>query len=567
MGVDILGRIVYASEDDIHIINRVFNSTRKKTDSENHSRKRKEASRVIGKKIRIGLMALLGAVLFSLISAGAESDSVLLHQIPLEEGREIQVYLAPSLKAKEADMSGFPDLKENGVEVIGKITEDDEWWQVSWEGADEEDRFGWIRIRPTPEDQRPGKPSAEWIEPWEDYLPESLPRFDEEGIYHPDYLRKSATLMALTEDAEVLASPEDEDSLLQTLPEGAPVRMLWMGEGDWLYILTEADGQPACGFIPAEAAEAVPLVRMDGFRLIIEEGVEFLGVLQDNENSTGLSYYYMGPAYAAQRFGMVALSYEEVMACVMDEMSDALGDEYDDYSLSGIFEPIESVTLPGSLRLMGDDALAWMTLDELVIPEGVEAMEGVFSLKYMTIGTISIPSTMRNSFYLNMTNCRIGKWEIAKENPWFRETDGVLFSADGKKLLAYPYGDRRTHYDVPKGTETIGVCAFCPVENLWEFDEPGLQLRTISLPMGLKKIESMAFAGCVHLISITVPPTVTEIAEYAFENCVSLERISLPKGFRLDDLSIGFAQPDDHSRYTGDNGETITIKNRGDDDW
>ena len=48
----------------------------------------------------------------------------------------------------------------------------------------------------------------------------------------------------------------------------------------------------------------------------------------------------------------------------------------------------------------------------------------------------------------------------AKNNPYFCDIDGVLFSADESKLIAYPSGRDGTSYTVPDGTSSIGTYAF-----------------------------------------------------------------------------------------------------------
>lgn len=49
---------------------------------------------------------------------------------------------------------------------------------------------------------------------------------------------------------------------------------------------------------------------------------------------------------------------------------------------------------------------------------------------------------------------------VEEENAQFRDIDGVLFSKDGKTLLAYPEGREDTHYTVPDGVTAIADSAF-----------------------------------------------------------------------------------------------------------
>ena len=125
---------------------------------------------------------------------------------------------------------------------------------------------------------------------------------------------------------------------------------------------------------------------------------------------------------------------------------------------------------------------------------------------------------------------RVENWSVEEGNPLYRDIDGVLFTADGKTLLKYPGGRKDEHYDVPAGTEEIAERAFTD-------NGMGISLKSVSLPIGLKKIGKYAFADCGNLLSLAVPLTVKELAPDAFAHCVSLERLSLPNGLsaQLDD--------------------------------
>lgn len=52
--------------------------------------------------------------------------------------------------------------------------------------------------------------------------------------------------------------------------------------------------------------------------------------------------------------------------------------------------------------------------------------------------------------------------------------------------------------------------------------------KAISIPDGVKKINSFAFKDFSSLISVSIPDSVTEIGEYAFQNCTSLPSITIP---------------------------------------
>ena len=164
------------------------------------------------------------------------------------------------------------------------------------------------------------------------------------------------------------------------------------------------------------------------------------------------------------------------------------------------------------------------------------------------------------------------------------DVDGVLFSKDGKTLIAYPGGSAvRDEYTVPSTVTTISDGAFvgCPIKKLtidsnvttelpgWSFNGGVLEevdvnclfgestfaqittlknvtlgdsiteipeqaflnctgLQTVSIPSGLTKIGSQAFFGCSSLQDVTLPESLTEIGYQAFRDCDALTSITFP---------------------------------------
>lgn len=80
----------------------------------------------------------------------------------------------------------------------------------------------------------------------------------------------------------------------------------------------------------------------------------------------------------------------------------------------------------------------------------------------------------------------------AKNNPYFCDIDGVLFSADESKLIAYPSGRDGTSYTVPDGTSSIGTYAFADAG--W--------LQVLDLPDSLASFSQDCIAFCSSLNTV-----------------------------------------------------------------
>ena len=75
-------------------------------------------------------------------------------------------------------------------------------------------------------------------------------------------------------------------------------------------------------------------------------------------------------------------------------------------------------------------------------------------------------------------------FEVAPENRHYMSDDGVLFTKDGKTLVAFPY-ERTGEYIIPNGVRRIASYAF-----------RDSSVESIVLPSSLRRIDWCAFMGC-----------------------------------------------------------------------
>ena len=211
--------------------------------------------------------------------------------------------------------------------------------------------------------------------------------------------------------------------------------------------------------------------------------------------------------------------------------------------------PPHQVSLPSTLRYMGWESFYCLHFNAFTLPEQLEVLEaGAFEFCFFDV--LRIESTLpAQDIVYSFYDCTIDAYEVPEDHPLYQAIDGVLFSKDGKTLLAYPGGRMDEHYDVPAG-----------VEHIWPYAFGTDYLKTISLPIGLKTIGNGAFSDCGRLQSIAIPLTVTEIGDYAFWRCVSLELVSLPDGLTINkDINSKYVQYyTDDFLYRGDNGDTLS---------
>ena len=139
------------------------------------------------------------------------------------------------------------------------------------------------------------------------------------------------------------------------------------------------------------------------------------------------------------------------------------------------------------------------------IPDGVKTVgDNAFSF-CASLTSVEIPASVETIGISAFGGGRsLTSFSVAPANPNFRAVDGVLFTADGKTLIAFPAAKKATKYAIPDGVETVGDNAFgfCT------------SLTSVKIPASVKKIGARAFA-----FRLTLYGAAGSVAEeYAAEN-------------------------------------------------
>lgn len=158
---------------------------------------------------------------------------------------------------------------------------------------------------------------------------------------------------------------------------------------------------------------------------------------------------------------------------------------------------------------------------EYTLPEGAKTIEEECSFGYdCQVERLILPASFESFNGANLFRTVIREFVVDENNPHLKAVDGVLFTRDGKTLVAYPPGRTDEFYRVPEGTERIGDWAFSVNEHLVR----------IEMPDSLKFIGDYAFDECEKLKSVRLPASMESLGENAFGFCYELEEITLPEG-------------------------------------
>ena len=204
-------------------------------------------------------------------------------------------------------------------------------------------------------------------------------------------------------------------------------------------------------------------------------------------------------------------------------------------------------------------ALGSRQITELIIEEGVKSiMEGAFygeeNLKYVAlpstieyigdsafadtgIQSVVLPRNLRefNGTIFNSQN--FIQYSVSPENPYFKAIDGVVYSNDLTKLIAYPIGrfadGGKNEFKIPETVTEIGSYAFLNCKHTY-----------FKIPGTVKDIQYQAFAGNTNLAKIDIENGVENIYDNAFIACNSLTSIHLPTSVKYIgycSLAFGYA--------------------------
>lgn len=189
-----------------------------------------------------------------------------------------------------------------------------------------------------------------------------------------------------------------------------------------------------------------------------------------------------------------------------------------DITLNGITYRLDAETQTAAVTKANSNA------DKVIIPATIEA-DGITRIgdaafwRCYSLTSITLPKATKELGSQVFYYCaKLTEIRVDPENEYLKSVDGVLYTADGKQLLYYPYARTDSRYVIPEGTECIGIDAFAHTPSL----------KDVALPSSLKSIQEYAFTGC-DLTEIIIPDGVTTLEKGVFYNCNKLQRIKWPE--------------------------------------
>ena len=130
-------------------------------------------------------------------------------------------------------------------------------------------------------------------------------------------------------------------------------------------------------------------------------------------------------------------------------------------SFQGWGDSFTSITIPGSVKSIGEMAFFSDDLQEIILSEGLESIGPMAFYANEDLTDITIPASVTSIGDGALAFCpSLKEIHLAEGNQNFVFEDGVLFSADRTKLLAYLPAIRRDEYTIPDSVTKIDNFAF-----------------------------------------------------------------------------------------------------------
>ena len=152
---------------------------------------------------------------------------------------------------------------------------------------------------------------------------------------------------------------------------------------------------------------------------------------------------------------------------------------------------LESVVIPANIKTIEDWAFQdCFALKSVTLNEGLKSINKNAFQQCYSLPEISIPSTVTTIGEGVFYRCRsMVDIHVDPANTQYCDVDGVLYSKDKTKLLAYPLAAPRHNYDILPTTQVIGPQIF----------DSSQLLEYVSIPSGVTSIGDYTFWYCDSL--------------------------------------------------------------------
>ena len=173
---------------------------------------------------------------------------------------------------------------------------------------------------------------------------------------------------------------------------------------------------------------------------------------------------------------------DEITSIKIENGVEYIGDfAFSDIGLNNKTVP-ETIVIPRTVKSMGEGIFCYSGIvSEIIFEEGLEELSDRSLYAANRLKYITLPSTLKYLGEQALGSFGLEEIIVSEENPYFKSIDGVLYSKDGTKLIQFTT-KITGEYTIPDHVTTVGACSF------W-----ASQLSKVIIPENVKILESQAF--------------------------------------------------------------------------
>ena len=182
-------------------------------------------------------------------------------------------------------------------------------------------------------------------------------------------------------------------------------------------------------------------------------------------------------------------------------------------------EKITSIKLPDAVKTLPYAAFGDCSSLASVKMSGVTHIEN-YAFQGTAIKDFVLGKNLKSMSEYALFGTSIASYNVESGNTAYSAADGVLYSADGSKLIAYPAGSTRTTFSIPSNVKSVESSAFARNSTL----------KSVDIPEGVTSLGGSAFQEVYQLESVELPDSLTEVGDFVFYGCSGLKKISFGEG-------------------------------------
>jgi len=136
--------------------------------------------------------------------------------------------------------------------------------------------------------------------------------------------------------------------------------------------------------------------------------------------------------------------------------------------------------IPEGTTHLGEQSMIYQGLINIKFPVSLKSV-AYRALGYTTLESVSLGKNVEFIDPAAFVGCtEVTSYTVNKDNPYFMTENGILYTADGKDMIAYPYSNGVSEFSIPDGVTEV------PLELLYY----SVDLQTLNIPASVTSILS-----------------------------------------------------------------------------